>query len=90
MHSLNIQLSDDAYAALAAVAESNGGTVESAAADQLQADFTDELPASFWGPERLAEMRAAAADIEAGDFLTLAQVQDRLGANRAAWLQTHS
>lgn len=89
MHSLNIQLPDDAYVALAAVAESNGRSVEATAADQLTVDFTDELPASFWNPERLAEMREAVANIDAGHFLTSEQVEERLAANRAKWLQDH-
>ena len=71
------------------MAKSDGRPVEAVAAEQIETGFSDELPSSFWTPERLAEMRASAADIDAGNFFTSQQVEERLSANRAAWLRNN-
>lgn len=89
MHSLNIQLSDDTYAALAAVAQSNGRSVEAIAADQLKADFTDELPVGFWTPELLANIDAVAAEANQGGSLTIEQVREQRLAKGRAWRANH-
>lgn len=89
MYTLNIQVSDDAYAALAAVAESDGRSIEAVAADQLEADFADELPAGFWTPELLASIDAAAAEADLGGGKTLDEVRQEMAERSRAWREKH-
>lgn len=85
---IQLEISETLYAEFAQAAAASGQSVEVAMVDQLAAKFDDDLPDGFWSPERLAELRAADAEIDAGDFFTAEQVREHFAQKKAAWIQS--
>ncbi len=89
MRSLHLQLPDLLYQEIAQAAAASGQTVESVVVDQLVADFTDTLPSSFWTPELLASIDAAAAEADLGGSMTVEQVKEHRLSKSREWRASH-
>ena len=85
---VQLDIPEPLYAEYAQAAAASGQSIEAVLLDKIADAHADELPASFWTPERMAEMEAAQAEIEAGDFFTPEQVRAHFAAKRAAWAQS--
>lgn len=85
MRSLNIQLPDPVYSAIAQAAAASGLSVEAIVAKQLAVDFGDEVPTGFFSPALLAEIDAAREESRLGGSLSLDEVTERRLAKSKAW-----
>jgi len=56
----------------------------------LDGDEEDEAIQRLFTPELLAKINAAGADIAAGNFATLEQVDARIAATRAEWIAANN
>lgn len=83
MRTLQIQLSDPAFATIAGVAQAYGQTVEAFVAEAAQRRAEDNAPIRLT-PEQIAICEQAEADIDAGRFFTAEQVRERFVAHRTA------
>ena len=88
MPSLNIHLPEPAYSEAARAAADRGLSVEAYVADFVQMGMGEEDGYAPLTTRQLEIIAQAEADIDAGRFLTMPQVRERLAANKAAWLQT--
>ena len=87
-----IPLPDSIYSEVERAAEARGLTVERFFQEAVQLHLTEELHEPK--PLRLTDeqaslVRQAQADVRAGNFLTMEQVEERHAANRAAWLKAN-
>ena len=91
---MNIQLDDRLYKeAQRRAAEAGFETVDAYIADVVRFDLSDAGPGTdetpnldhLFTPERLTKIKAADADIEAGNFLTEEQMQQYLQQARKEW-----
>ena len=89
MHTLNLQLPEPLYAEIAQAAAASGQSVEEVVIDQLAADFSDDLPASFWTPELLASIDAAREEAAQGGGISLDEMRERTAARSRAWRECH-
>ena len=86
MRTLNIQLSERAYATLQEEARERGRSVEATAARSLEAQFADdEMPADFWTPELLARLDAAVAEADRGGGISLDEMRAELQVRSRSW-----
>lgn len=88
MH-ISLDIPEPLYAEIAQAAVASGQSVEAVVVDQLAIDFSNEIPAGFWTPERMAEIDAAYAEARDGKALTMEQVRGHFAAKREAWLQNN-
>ena len=84
MPSLNIHLPEPAYTEAARAAADQGLSVEAFVADFVQMGMGDEEDYAPLTARQLDIIAQGEADIDAGRFLTMAQVRERLAANKAA------
>ena len=85
MQSVWVQLSEPAYAAIARAAAATGRSAEAIAADQLEIDFSDELPTGFWTTERLASVDDAFAGVDGDRAISMDEARERVAVRREAW-----
>jgi hypothetical protein len=74
MH-VHLEIPEPLYAEIAEAAAVSGQSVEAVMVGRLAAPSGDHISDDFWSPDRLAELRAADADIDAGNFFTPEQVR---------------
>jgi hypothetical protein len=86
---LHLNIPDPLYAEIAQAAAASGQTVERMVVERLAVDFGDELPDGFWTSDRLAQLAAADAEIDAGEFFTSDQVKEHFAQKLAASTQSH-
>jgi hypothetical protein len=88
-----IRLSDQLYQeAQRKAAEAGFTSVDEYVADVLQHDLQEETENldHLFTPERLAHIDLSAAEIDAGQGLSLEQVDAQLAKRRAEWLRQNS
>jgi hypothetical protein len=89
-----VQLNEDLYKnAQRRAAEAGFSSVDEYVADVVSHDLLDvngdETPNldHLFTPERLAQIDAAAAEIDAGNYFTSEQMHEELARRRAEWLK---
>jgi hypothetical protein len=87
-----VSIPDPIYSGAQRAAAAGGMSIEAFLADavqlHLQDDPNDDM-AWFFTPDRIAEIREAAAEARTGNNLTPGQVEEHFAAKRAAWLKNH-
>jgi hypothetical protein len=87
----NVQLSDQLFIEAQRKAAAAGMSVERFVADAVLLHLHDDLgdqPSVTLTPEQIAIVRKSQEEIKSGKGLTMEQVEQRLAANKAAWLKT--
>ena len=92
MHQVRLQLTDQLYdQAKRRAVEAGFKSMDEYIADVVSDELTDDADNldHLFTPERLAKIDAAAAQVEAGQFLTSEQADVELAKHRAEWLQNN-
>jgi len=91
MQSINVELSEQVYTAIARAAASGGVSVEAIIVQQLEADFADggDVPATFFSSRILAEIDDAIAEADDRGSLPLSEVMSQIATKSRAWRANH-
>jgi hypothetical protein len=87
-----VTIPDPLFAGAQRAAAANGLSLEAYVTDAVQLRLQDEPSddmAWFFTPDRVMEIREAAAEARTGNNLTPEQVEAHFAAKKAAWLETH-
>ena len=84
----NIPLPDPLYVEAARFAAASGQSVEAYVTEAVRQRVVDDAP-TVLSPEQAAIVRQSQKDMRDGKGYTMAQVEERLAANKAAWLRTN-
>jgi hypothetical protein len=86
---LEVTIPDHVYSEAQRAAVKSGVSLDLFVSEAMALYLDDEPRALVPTPELIAALRKAEADIDAGNGLTMAQVEASLAAKRAAWLQAN-
>lgn len=86
---LEVTIPDQLYSQARRAADETGVSFDRFIADAVSLHVEEEREGPLPTPELIASLKKAETDVDAGNGLTMAQVEQSLATKRAAWLQAN-